>query len=81
MNPFNPGLWSFSFGVSSLATTALHLGNGAPGGALFWISIPLFIFTNLVIGRLMLRTFMLLIRGKLITREALPLPKTEKDLQ
>jgi tellurite resistance protein len=67
--PFNPSFWSFSFGVASLATTTLKLGHGSPDGALYWIAFPLFIACNLVIGILMVKTFMLLVRGKLIIRE------------
>ncbi|WP_313105326.1 dicarboxylate transporter/tellurite-resistance protein TehA [Pseudescherichia vulneris] len=66
--PFNPAFWAFSFGVASLANTSLHLGHSAPGGALYAISIPLFIGANLVIAFLILRTFMLLIRRKLLIR-------------
>ena len=28
--PFNASFWSFSFGISALATTGLHLGQGHP---------------------------------------------------
>lgn len=30
--PFNASFWSFSFGVSALATTGLHLGSGSENG-------------------------------------------------
>lgn len=30
--PFNASFWSFSFGVSALATTGLHLGQSSPSG-------------------------------------------------
>lgn len=70
--PFNPGFWAFSFGVSSLANTALHLGHSAPGGALYDMAIPLFIGANLVIAFLILRTFLLLVRGKLIVKSVVP---------
>ncbi len=30
--PFNASFWSFSFGVSALATTGLHLGSGSDNG-------------------------------------------------
>lgn len=33
--PFNASFWSFSFGISALATTGLHLGG--PGRRLFII--------------------------------------------
>ncbi|NPE49966.1 dicarboxylate transporter/tellurite-resistance protein TehA [Dickeya dadantii] len=67
--PFNPSFWSFSFGVASLATTSIRLGNAVPGGALYWISFPLFIASNLVIVLLMIKTASLLFSGKLIIRE------------
>ncbi|MGY5957127.1 dicarboxylate transporter/tellurite-resistance protein TehA [Kosakonia sp. BK9b] len=66
--PFNPSFWSFSFGVASLASTAIKLGHGAPGGALYWMSFPLFIAANLVIALLMVKTALLLVQGKLIVR-------------
>ncbi|AMO49445.1 C4-dicarboxylate transporter/malic acid transport protein [Enterobacter sp. FY-07] len=65
---FNPSFWSFSFGVASLATTAIKIGHAAPGGALYWMAFPLFIGANLVIALLMVKTFLLLIRGKLLVR-------------
>ncbi|NPE58064.1 dicarboxylate transporter/tellurite-resistance protein TehA [Dickeya dadantii] len=67
--PFNPSFWSFSFGVASLATTSIRLGHAVPGGALYWISFPLFIASNLVIALLMIKTASLLFSGKLIIRE------------
>lgn len=66
--PFNASFWSFSFGISALATTGLHLGHGQPHGFFHTLAIPLFIFSNLIIGLLLLRTFLLLVRGKLLIR-------------
>ncbi|MEN0582929.1 MULTISPECIES: dicarboxylate transporter/tellurite-resistance protein TehA [unclassified Kosakonia] len=68
--PFNPSFWSFSFGVASLATTSIRLGHGTPGGALYWMSFPLFIAANLVIVLLMVKTFALLLQAKLLIRTA-----------
>ncbi|GAB80762.1 Tellurite resistance protein tehA [Shimwellia blattae] len=78
-NPFNAGFWSFSFGVSSLAATALHLGHSAPGGALAWIAVPLFIFAAAIIGVLILRTLVLLVQGKLIVTTQVPTGATCKE--
>jgi len=50
--PFNASFWSFSFGVSALATTGLHLGQSSPSGFFHAIAIPLFIFTNAIIALL-----------------------------
>jgi tellurite resistance protein len=66
--PFNASFWSFSFGISALATTGLHLGHSQPNGFFHTLAIPLFIFTNLIIGLLLFRTFLLLVRGKLLIR-------------
>ena len=64
----NASFWSFSFGVSALATTGLHLGHGSESGFFHTLSIPLFIFTNFIIALLLIRTFALLMQGKLLIR-------------
>ncbi|HCJ6655535.1 TPA: dicarboxylate transporter/tellurite-resistance protein TehA, partial [Klebsiella oxytoca] len=66
--PFNASFWSFSFGISALATTGLHLGHQHPGGFFHTLAFPLFLFTNLIVGLLLVRTFLLLVRGKLLIR-------------
>ncbi|MDK6836806.1 dicarboxylate transporter/tellurite-resistance protein TehA, partial [Klebsiella pneumoniae] len=58
----------FSFGVSALATTGLHLGSGSDNGFFHTLAVPLFIFTNFIIGILLIRTFALLMQGKLLVR-------------
>lgn len=64
--PFNASFWSFSFGISALATTGLHLGQAKADGFFHHLALPLFIFSNLVIGLLLLRTGLLLVSGKLL---------------
>lgn len=66
--PFNVSFWSFSFGVSALATTGLHLGHEAAAGFYHNLAIPLFIFTNIIIALLLLHTLLLLIQGRLLLR-------------
>ncbi|WP_426617038.1 dicarboxylate transporter/tellurite-resistance protein TehA [Raoultella sp. R2A007] len=66
--PFNASFWSFSFGISALASTGLHLGHSHPDGFFHYLAIPLFVFTNLVIGLLIIRTVLLLVQGKLLIR-------------
>jgi tellurite resistance protein len=78
--PFNASFWSFSFGISALASTGLHLGHSQPSGLFHYLSIPLFIFTNLIIGLLLLRTFLLLLRGKLLIRVDRATLLNNKDL-
>jgi len=74
---FNPGFWSFSFGVSALATTALHLGHASAGGIFHFLALPLFIFSNAIIGLLFIRTLILLCQGKLLLRT--PVSDTSKE--
>lgn len=66
--PFNASFWSFSFGVSALATTGLHLGHAPEAGFFHTLAMPLFIFTNVIIALLLIRTFALLVQGKLLIR-------------
>jgi tellurite resistance protein len=66
--PFNASYWSFSFGISALATTGLHLGHARPDGFFHTLALPLFIFTNAIIALLIIRTVHLLLCGKLLTR-------------
>lgn len=66
--PFNASFWSFSFGVSALATTGLHLGHSSTSGFFAALAVPLFIFTNCIIALLLVRTFILLMQGKLLVR-------------
>ncbi|MDR8305712.1 dicarboxylate transporter/tellurite-resistance protein TehA, partial [Acinetobacter baumannii] len=63
---FNASFWSFSFGISALATTGLHLGQARGDGFFQHLAMPLFIFRNLVVGLLLLRTALLLVSGKLL---------------
>ncbi|ALB64889.1 Tellurite resistance protein TehA [Cronobacter condimenti 1330] len=73
--PFNASFWSFSFGISALASTGLHLGHHSASGFFHTLAVPLFIFTNLIIATLLIRTVVLLIQGKLLLRvERLPTP-------
>lgn len=77
--PFNASFWSFSFGVSALATTGLHLGYSSESGLFHILAVPLFIFTNAIIALLLVRTFLLLVQGKLLIRtERAALLKTEE---
>lgn len=66
--PFNASFWSFSFGVSALASTGLHLGHASSAGFFPTLALPLFIFTNAIIALLLIRTLLLLCRGQLLIR-------------
>ena len=74
--PFNASFWSFSFGISALATTALHLSHSSNDGLFTAIALPLFIFTNFIIGLLLLRTIVLLYQGKFLLRSERPAKRT-----
>ncbi len=54
--------------MSALATTGLHLGQSSTSGFFHVIAVPLFIFTNCIIALLLVRTFILLMQGKLLVR-------------
>lgn len=54
--------WSFSFGISALATTALHLSVGEQDGLFAALAVPMFVFTNVVIALLMVKTMILLMQ-------------------
>ena len=78
--PFSAGFWSFSFGLSALATTALHLGAARADGFFHSLALPLFIFSNLIIGLLIVRTLHLLACGKLLIRVERQTLITTRDL-
>ncbi|MBB1200747.1 dicarboxylate transporter/tellurite-resistance protein TehA [Enterobacteriaceae bacterium 89] len=66
--PFNASFWSFSFGISALASTGLRLGHASDSGFFHNLALPLFIFTNVIIALLLIRTALLLVRGGLLVR-------------
>ncbi|MFD3249808.1 dicarboxylate transporter/tellurite-resistance protein TehA [Rahnella aquatilis] len=72
-SPFNVSYWSFSFGLSALATTSLHLGQGSVGGIFPILAVPLFVFSNILIGLLFIRTLILLFQGRLLKYSQLTL--------
>lgn len=78
---FNASFWSFSFGISALASTGLHLGHVSGSGFFRNLALPLFIFTNIVIGLLLIKTLLLLLQGKLLTRVARSTLMKPKDEQ
>ncbi|MCS3602059.1 tellurite resistance protein [Buttiauxella sp. BIGb0471] len=74
--PFNASFWSFSFGISALAGTALHLSHASNDGLFTALAVPLFIFTNFIIGLLLVRTVILLYQRKLLLRVERPAKRT-----
>ncbi|EBC9275751.1 dicarboxylate transporter/tellurite-resistance protein TehA (plasmid) [Salmonella enterica subsp. enterica serovar Infantis] len=65
--PFNVSFWGFSFGLSAMAATGLHLAYD--GNAVFFhiLALPLFAFFNFAMVILLWQTTQLLVQGKLIT--------------
>ena len=64
--PFSFGFWSFSFPVAAIASCiieAVTRGHWPPAAA--WLAL---ILANLIIGFLIIRTFLLLLQGKLLPK-------------
>ncbi len=64
--PFSPAAWAYTFGVSALPLAALRLTERGLDGPNVFLSLPLFIVANLVIGWIAVRTLRLLLRGALV---------------
>jgi tellurite resistance protein len=61
---FNVSFWSFSFGIAALASTGMHLGRSAASGLFHALALPLFIFANIAIFYLLLRTLIGMLKGQ-----------------
>ena len=64
--PFGASYWAFTFGISALALSSLHLVERGMTGAMEKLAVLLFIGANLIIGSIALGTLRLLLRGKLL---------------
>ena len=67
---FAPGLWSFSFGVTALATATITMAGQGGGTAIATLAPAAFGFANVVIGGMGLATIGLLLRGRLLPQPA-----------
>jgi tellurite resistance protein len=63
--PFSPGAWAFTFGVAALAGSTLICLERQPGGALGALAWPAFVFANLFIGYIFVKTINLAVAGRL----------------
>ncbi|WP_280952916.1 dicarboxylate transporter/tellurite-resistance protein TehA [Methylobacterium sp. B4] len=63
---FSPAAWAYTFGVSALPLAALRLTERGLDGPSASLAVPLFAAANLIIGWIAARTFVLLLRGKLL---------------
>jgi tellurite resistance protein len=64
--PFTAGYWAFSFGVTALAGASVSFVTRGVVGNFEWLSISLFIFANIVILILVVKTLILPVQGKLL---------------
>ena len=70
--PFSPSFWSFSFGISALSASALRFLAHDPTSPIALLSWPIFIFSNLVIGLLIIGTLIRIVQGRFL----LPRPRS-----
>jgi len=64
--PFSPGYWAFSFGVTALAAGPLRMVERGDTGPAALLAMPLFVAANLIVLLLAFATLRLLFLGKLI---------------
>ncbi|MDO4626623.1 MAG: dicarboxylate transporter/tellurite-resistance protein TehA [Pasteurellaceae bacterium] len=67
-NGFSPSFWAFSFGLASMASVGLHLEVTSVNHGLGMIGIPMFWFSSICIGILIILTLTLLFRGKFFVK-------------
>lgn len=63
--PFAPGAWAFTFGVAALSASTLICLERHPAGAIARLAWPMFVFANLFIGWIAVRTIALAVQGRL----------------
>lgn len=72
---FTPGLWSFTFGITAVATSALWMVERGAHGPAQVLAVPLFLFANAFVGALAVLTARLALRGQLLPPlPAVPVP-------
>lgn len=71
--PFGPGLWAFTFGITAIANVPMTMIERGGTGPHELLALPLFVFANLFIGLLALGTVRLALQGRLL---AAPPPQT-----
>jgi tellurite resistance protein len=64
--PFSASYWAFSFGVTALPAACLRMVSLGVTGPIAQIAMPLFVAANIFVGILIVRTFVLLVRGRLL---------------
>lgn len=71
---FAPSAWAYTFGVSALSLAAIRFSERGQAGPIAAMALPLFVFANVVIGWIALRTLLLLVRGRLLPDLRTPEP-------
>lgn len=66
--PFGAGMWAFTFGITSMAAVPIRMIERGGEGPLNLLAWPLFVFANLFIAVLTVRTLGLALRGQLLPR-------------
>ncbi|MBC8087337.1 MAG: dicarboxylate transporter/tellurite-resistance protein TehA [Phycisphaerae bacterium] len=65
--PFAPSFWAFSFGAASLALAAVRIAARSDGHTgITRLAIGLFVAANVVVGAILVRTILLVVRGRLL---------------
>jgi tellurite resistance protein len=64
--PFSASYWSFTFGVSAMATAPLRMVAHGDGGPLSVLAPYLFAAANIIIGIISLATLRLMVRGRVL---------------
>lgn len=70
--PFGPGAWGYTFGISALPLAALRLIEQGAGMPVEALAVPMFIAANLIIGWIALRSLALV--GRFLRGTARPAP-------
>jgi tellurite resistance protein len=69
-HPFAPSYWAFTFGATSLASTALVMLERGTTGAVASIAPYVFVAVNIVVGLIAVATVGLMFQGRLLPRAA-----------
>ena len=73
---FSPAYWSFSFGVAALPGMAIRMAERGAGDEMTGLAFGLFLAANAIIGLLMWKTLVRLLRGELLPVAAAPAAPT-----
>jgi tellurite resistance protein len=75
--PFAPSYWAFTFGLTALSGGGIQMTLRGAQGAIADMSPVLFVFTNVVLGLIVIGTLTLLLQRKLVPHVAAPARQEE----